>query len=336
MAAKDYRTDYLAGATVGGGRYHQSSQRGHRSNERVSRQQLSGAGQRRDFNKLTTVTGEFIPEFPYRGPGIAGWWRGENNLVDNIYGNNGTPQNITYSAGEVGQAFNFDGSSSSIQVPASSPLNVGLNDGFSLDTWINPVTVSPFIMNLIEWNNNSGSSGIGTHLEIGADGVGVIHLNIIDTTGAGHVLDSAAGIVTVANFQHIAATYNKLTGLAVLYRNGAVVASANLGTGFVIKTSYPLYFGERPSGAFGPAYYNGLMDEVSVYNRPLSDSEVNAIYNAETAGKFDPAVFNTSPAQSLAEAQISINGSNTPAFYGNNTNWQIYTASAPSPQMEPC
>jgi subtilisin-like proprotein convertase family protein len=322
--------DYLAGATVGGWTVttNQVSLLTDPASAYQGSNFLALASGGISYTLPAPVTGGvYTLTFAYRGPGIAGWWRGENNLVDNIYGNNGAPQNITYSAGEVGQAFNFNGSSSSIQVPASSPLNVGLNDGFTLDTWINPATVSPFIMNLIEWNNNSGSSGIGTHLEIGADGVGVIHLNIIDTTGAGHVLDSAAGIVTVANFQHIAATYNKLTGLAVLYRNGAVVASANLGTGFVIKTSYPLYFGERPSGAFGPAYYNGLMDEVSIYNRPLSDSEVNAIYNAGTAGKFDPAVFNTSPAQSLAEAQISINGSNTPAFYGNNTNWQIYTAS---------
>ncbi len=39
---------------------------------------------------LTTVPGLFYTiSFPYRGPGIAGWWRAESNAVDSIYGNNG-------------------------------------------------------------------------------------------------------------------------------------------------------------------------------------------------------------------------------------------------------
>ena len=37
-----------------------------------------------------TVPGQtYTLKLPYRGPGIAGWWRGENNAKDSIYGNNG-------------------------------------------------------------------------------------------------------------------------------------------------------------------------------------------------------------------------------------------------------
>ena len=75
---------------------------------------------------LPTVAGVTnILKFAYRGPGIVGWWRAENNANDNVNGNNATNfQGITYSGGEVGQAFQFDGSTSRITVPASTSLAV--------------------------------------------------------------------------------------------------------------------------------------------------------------------------------------------------------------------
>ena len=63
----------------------------------------------------------------------------------------------------------------------------------------------------------------------------------------------------------------------------------------------------------------------SLYSRALSASEVRAIYNAGDAGKFDPSLINTSPALSLAEAQVSLNGQAQGTLYGNNTNWQVET-----------
>ena len=43
-------------------------------------------------------------------PGMVAWWPGEGNANDIRGGNNGTPQGgVTFPAGEVGQAFSFDG-----------------------------------------------------------------------------------------------------------------------------------------------------------------------------------------------------------------------------------
>ena len=42
------------------------------------------------FTNLPTVAGNtYTLTFAYRGPGIAGWWRAENNTNDSIGGNNG-------------------------------------------------------------------------------------------------------------------------------------------------------------------------------------------------------------------------------------------------------
>ena len=102
--------------------------------------------------------------FWYRGPGIAGWWRGEGNANDSSdpekNDNNGTLiGRFNFPAGEVDQAFEFEdqgntyqfaGTNTYVQVPASPSLNVGAGGGFTVEGWINPTNLlrpQP----LVEW-----------------------------------------------------------------------------------------------------------------------------------------------------------------------------------------
>jgi hypothetical protein len=64
------------------------------------------------------------------------------------------------------------------------------------------------------------------------------------------------------------------------------------------------------------------MDEASIYNRPLSASEIKAIYNLGSAGKFDAKV--SSP-QNLAEAKVSLAGQTPITINGSNNTWQTNT-----------
>jgi hypothetical protein len=276
-------------------------------------------------NSLPTVAGEsYTLTFAYRGPGIISMWRGEGNANDSIDGNNGTPSNITYTGGEVGQAFDFNGSSSQVMVPASGNLNVGINNaGFTLDTWVNPVyTSGGTIQSLMEWNTGTGSGAAPIAVQFGFNGGydGDIYANIMSTTLVGHYFQTAEGIMTSNTWQHVALTFNEGTGVGTIYHNGAVILTANLGTGYTPWTSTPLYLGCRPNGNFAN-HFDGDSDEMGIYNRVLSDAEINAIYNKGSAGKFDASA---SFPQNLAEAQASLDGQ-TPTLYGNNTTWQIET-----------
>jgi len=282
------------------------------------------------LNTLPTVAGQtYMLTFTYRGPGIVSLWRGETNGNDSISGNNGSTQNITYTNGEVGQAFVFNGSSSGIDVPANPSLDVGLGGGFTIDEWINPENLN--LSALQEWNNNSGSiSGIGVDfwLSVGSptnlDNGGDLYCSVTDTSATPHYLRSVDGLMTANSLQHVAVTFNKTTGIGVLYRNGTAVCTQNFGS-ITPLTSFDFYFGKRANGIFSGSYFTGLQDEVSVYNRSLSASEIKAISQAGSAGKFDTNIFNTSPAQSLAEASIAIPGISTNMILGNNTTWQTTT-----------
>ena len=66
--------------------------------------------------------------------GLVAWYQGAGNTDDNAGGNNGTPQgNVTYVAGEVGQAFNFDADQSAVAV--GNPTQLQLQD-LTIEAWI--------------------------------------------------------------------------------------------------------------------------------------------------------------------------------------------------------
>jgi hypothetical protein len=220
--------------------------------------------------------------------GLVSWWPAEGNANDAAGTNNGTTGGgIVYTNGEVGQAFVFNGASTSVSIPASSSLNVGLDNGLTLEGWIKPVDIyTRGIQILAEWNNGSG--GVGVHLGLSIGSNGDLYANLRDTSDGNHVLDSAGGVVATNVLQHVALTYNKTNGVAAFYLNGVEVTNKNLGS-FTPQTSYGLYFGNRPSGPFAGSYYSGLMDEISVYNRALTAAEIQAIYAAGSSGKCPPS-----------------------------------------------
>jgi hypothetical protein len=78
----------------------------------------------------------------------------------------------------------------------------------------------------------------------------------------------------------VALTYDQASGSAILYLNGVAVASRYLGS-FTPLTSSDLYLGYRP----GYGSFRGMLDEVSIYNRALADTEIQAVYNAGASGK---------------------------------------------------
>jgi hypothetical protein len=240
--------------------------------------------------------------------GLVSWWGAEGNATDWIGTNNGTLiGGLTFTNGEVGQAFQFDGTSGYVSVPASTSLDVGQGQGLTIETWINPADAQ--LRPLVEWNNGSG--GYGVHFWINqptpfGSGPGCLYANVVDATGQGHSFASTAGLVVTNSFQHVALTYDRTSGVAELYYNSVLVGVQYIGK-FALQTSYPLYFGYRPSGDDAGTLFDGTMDEISLYNRALTGREIEGIYHAGRAGKCNgPSLVITSQPQS----QIVLPGAN--------------------------
>ncbi|MBW8865141.1 MAG: immunoglobulin domain-containing protein, partial [Verrucomicrobia bacterium] len=242
-------------------------------------------------NQMPFGTPVIPPSCTPPAAGIVGWWAGENNVVDNIGGDNGTLLNgAGFGAGEVGTGFSFTTTNGGVKIPASPGLDVGAGNGMTVEGWINPADLSRR-EEFVEWDNGDTNPAVipwGVHLQIlspGELGLGAGNLfsDVHGADGAVHWIMAPGGTITANVFQHIAMTYDKTSGVATLYCNGVIVAQSNLGS-FTPLTSYDFYIGRRPAGDSVHSFL-GSIDEVSVYNRALSTNEIAAIYLAGSAGK---------------------------------------------------
>ena len=79
---------------------------------------------------------------------------------------------------------------------------------------------------------------------------------------------------------HIAVTVNKLNNLVNVYINGQIVASDNCPSEILTQnTDEPIRIGFRKDHRFYPAGFRGSLDDIKIYSRVLSDSEIKSIYN---------------------------------------------------------
>jgi hypothetical protein len=228
---------------------------------------------------LTVTPQECVPP----PAGLVSWWPANDNASDLIGTNNATLQGaVTYAPGEVGDAFLFTTTNDAVLIPASSSLNVGASNGLTIELWIEPADFQ--LRPLVEFNNAGAAWGVHFYSSLGNPGT--LYANLVDTHGVSHTMLTAPGFVKTNVLQHVALTYDKTTGIATIYYNGAVAKQQTLGS-FTPQTSYELFLGHRP-GPDAVYTYAGLLDEASLYSRSLSASEIAAIHSAGSDGKCPP------------------------------------------------
>jgi parallel beta-helix repeat protein len=203
--------------------------------------------------------------------GAVAAYRGEGDANDVFGANNGTAQgDVTFGPGRFGQAFQFGGVNGEVDVPPSAGIDVGASaSGFTLSVWIKPADVAlPHA--LLEWTN-------GLYLYQGLSGSGSLNAFLPGDSTSGSV-DTTTGVVKAGVWQHVALVYDRSSGVARIYRDGIVVAQSNVGS-FHVTTNTPLTFGmAQPDSYDGvPDPFAGGLDEVGLYDRPLSAAEIAAV-----------------------------------------------------------
>jgi hypothetical protein len=226
---------------------------------------------------------------------LLAWWPGDGNANDIIGSNQGILQNgATFAQGLVGPAFSLNNPGSALPSPCPSCAYVSVAN--NLPASVNEVTVEAWIyptqtnVQYAQWIYTQYPTGP----QLGFDGTGedIFWRPNVDG-GAFHV----PGSLPLNTWTHIAGTYSSITGLAQLYVDGNVVGS--IGGAQTIAFQGPPYAGPIPLTAtpfigkrLQQEFFGGLVDELSIYDRALTASEVQAIFNAASAGKCKPAPNN--------------------------------------------
>lgn len=208
-----------------------------------------------------------------------------------------------------------------------SSLNAG-NGGMFLDSFSVtrvPSTPTP----LVEWYDTGGVSTQGVQFWYGIPGTagaGPLYGNIRDTNGLSHPLFTTANAVTPGLWEHVALTFDAATRAARIYTNGQLAVTQFLGTSpFTPRTSGDLYFGFHPGAGTNFVAYAGGLDEFGLYDRPLSDCEVAAIFKAGSNGKYGTNVLScpvTNMVELITDSGIIVSNFVNGINWSNGPQWE--------------
>jgi hypothetical protein len=247
-------------------------------------------------------------------PGLVAWWPANGNAVDVVGGNNGTLTNgATYGPGEVAQAFNINGNHAGVFIGNPAALQL---QNFTIEAWVQRGTLAK-VSN--DPNANGGAAalfyfgsqgyGMGMHTD------GTISLTKIDVND---VNDGAQGArVTDLNWHHVAVTKSGAT--VSFYIDGVAFPSTNDPVTFQFTT--PAAIGVRGdlinANNGNNDSFAGSIDELAIYDRALTPTEIQSIYAAGAAGKYIPPATPVAAPASLV-AWWPANGNAVDVVGGNN------------------
>ncbi len=231
-------------------------------------------------NAVLTVN---VPVCDPAASGLGGWWAGEGNADDSFGTNNGTLQSgVSFSGGEVGQAFSFDGSTGYVEIPNAPNLD---GDGqVTIDFWMYSNPTNPI---------GSRIEGLVTSQFYGVEMAPGNNLYMYLSTNGGSsfllTTDVNPGGLTfpTGQWHHVAATYDGTN--MQMYLDGQPAGSPRPAAGMISMPQAGSFvtLGSENGRAFAGSgrYYQGLLDEVDIFNRALTASEIAAIYAAGSSGK---------------------------------------------------
>ena len=265
----------------------------------------------------------------------------------------GTSGGFGFAAGKVGQAFSFNGSSDFVSQGQSYKGVV--SNSFTMEFWAKPeatITTSPLSESLMGNSQYGGKSGhryaifpeiqstptdAGAGVSVGTNKIAVIENGYLYSPAL-LVYDLVPGDIRPDGWMHIAVVYeNKIPRLYVnglLRRTGLTSPMANV---YPSSSFGEAGYGTDPTqwldGTF-KGFYQGLLDEIHIYNRVLNETEIRGIYTADSNGiDITPVITAITPSSgpSAGGTEVVITGrfftGLTAIKFGANTATDIATAS---------
>jgi hypothetical protein len=212
--------------------------------------------------------------------GITAWYQAESNTVDSVNANNGTFNGTTaYASGEVNNAFSFNGASY-VQVPDSTTLHF-TNNVMTVETWIYLTSYTGANSREIVSKLNAANllENVFTMAVDPSNHKAYYAVEAADYGSSGLVYSSV--VIPTNEWTHIAATCD---GSAMnIYVNGQL-SGTTAWTNGIFQGTAPLTIGCTMQSV-PTSYFNGRIDELSLYQRALTDCEIQALYLVGPQGK---------------------------------------------------
>ncbi len=210
-------------------------------------------------------------------------------------GNKGTsgssvPTNVP---GKVGVALSFNGVDNYVDSANTIVTNFGsavacvdgdvsnCTGNFSIELWINIPAHPGVPMPIVD---KRGTGGFGYEMYISGNRIG---LQLADGTGSlGYDnYDSPALPLTTGVWHHVAATVKRTSAIRWYFDGASHGSTVPAHTGPLENDGIMRIGANGPGNPGGSTPFQGLMDELSIYNRVLTAAEIQGIYQAGSSGK---------------------------------------------------
>lgn len=228
-----------------------------------------------------------VPAAYYRLNEISG-----STAYDIINGNNGTdngtlvlgvpgPTPPAFPGFENGNtAYQFNGNDTSVSLPA---LNLG-SGAVTITAWVKLNGIQGYYPGIVSWNS-SGTASISLGFNNGGDELTYMRNGFVYSTGKA-VPTNIWTFVALAISQTNAVLYMATNSSVASYNTGTVdpVVAAFTNTAYIGKNAY--------------GNYNGVIDEVAIYNQLLTPAQITSL--AAASQTLLPAITLTTPADGSA------------------------------------
>lgn len=208
---------------------------------------------------------------------LVGYWSTNGNSKDNININNGVDVSVTYGLGLYGQTGIYNGTTSKTQISTSASSPFRQSSEISYSFWVNIPT------------GGSARAGVATSGGHGSGGIlvalGGLGFNWTPTAPGSDRAWQTITTLTAGVWYHIVFTMNfNSSSQGIFYING-VPQTTTISTNDVTNGVPTITYNNANGDCIGAryvnsfAYGNASIEEFMLFNKVLTPTEVNIIYN---------------------------------------------------------
>jgi len=228
--------------------------------------------------------------------GLVAHWEfddgaGTNAVDSSGNGHDGTLQgDPQWVDGMIGSgALSFDGSDGLVDVGHDESLS--MTDDLTITVWVKVSDLSTFYFLVCKQPSGTAGDNYPGNYEFRTESnTGALQFGHQEAEGEQYTFYTSETSITAEQWYHVAVSVTK-GGLVEFYIDGVPAGSAEQLTNFGVLNDEPVRIGGRKDGY---SFFNGILDDVRLYDRALSAVQVQKLYNGNPptftiAEKPDPA-----------------------------------------------
>jgi regulation of enolase protein 1 (concanavalin A-like superfamily) len=224
-----------------------------------------------------------MPVIPITMPNLLGWWKfdegqGDRALDWSGHGNHGTlvdgPQ--WAQAGQIDGSLQFDGINDNVSLPIGPVIEQLSDSTFAI--WVNFANIGAATQRIFDFG-----TGINSYMYLtpgSGGGGGAIQFSILPQGGSESLL--AAPFALATGWHHVAVVIDNVNRTMQLYLDGELVVTEPVQTlPRDLGNTTQNWLGKSQAGDY--TWFTGYLDDFRIYNKPLTQNEIERVLTGDPA-----------------------------------------------------